>query len=213
MLHYADTYRSSTIVSVPRISSYDPSLLPTPSSFVSSSFSYAVGPIDPTCLTSLHTHLSTGDECCLLIPVQLPPALHTHPVFKEAYECAYLESYAGEEEWSIPKLLNTLYRELNDLQRYAKEPDVYPWTVGFMLGVLALIAEQDRTLALTGLAHYCFVLPLMTLARPSSWPRREPYNAFLFHQRAVKKYRVRVHTYQEQGKSFDEAQSLALQEK
>jgi hypothetical protein len=56
-------------------------------------------------------------------------------------------------------------------------------------------------------------LPLMTLARPLDWPRRKPYHAFLFHQRTVKAYRVRVCAYQKQGKSFDEAQRLALQGK
>jgi hypothetical protein len=210
MLHYADTPSTSTNVPV-SVRSVHIHSLSTSSGFVSATFSYTVGPLDLSRFTFVQTHLSTGDECSLLLPVQVSPALLAHPVFQDAYECAYLESEAEDKEWSIPKLLNTVYRELEDVVRYAKEPDIYPWTVGFVLGMLTLVAEQDTTLALTGLAHCCFLLPLMTQPRPSDWPRREPYHAFLFHRRAVKAYRACVRVYQAQGKNFFEAQRLALQ--
>jgi hypothetical protein len=105
--------------------------------------------------------------------------------------------------------VNELYRNLSEL--YGKhEPDFSPWTLGFFLGELASIAEQDRMLALTGLAHYCFLFPLITQKRPSDWPRYEPYHAYFLHRRTMKAYRGRVRGYREQGKSYDEAQRLAL---
>lgn len=72
------------------------------------------------------------------------------------------------------------------------------------------LAETDRILALVGMAHLCFLLPLLTQERPSDWPRSEPYHARILHDRAVKTYRARVRVCREQGKSFDEAQRLAL---
>jgi len=176
---------------------------------ISSVFSYAIGPIDSAQITSLHAHLSNGEECLLLVPVHLPPSILAHPVFKEGYEWGYLESHAEEEKWTVPKLMNELYQNLADLC-HKHEPDFYPWTLGFVLGELANVAERDKTLALTGLAHYCFLLPLLTQERPPSWPRYEPYHAGTLHDRAVKAYRVRVRVYREQGKSFAEAQHLAL---
>lgn len=82
--------------------------------------------------------------------------------------------------------------------------------LGFVLGELTRLAEWDTTLAHTGLAHYCFLLPLFTQEHPASWPRYEPYHVGLWHTRVVKAYRVRVRGYREQGTSFDEAQRLAL---
>jgi hypothetical protein len=105
--------------------------------------------------------------------------------------------------------VNELYQNLSELYG-THEPDLSPWILGFFLGELASIAEQDWTLALTGLAHYGFLLPLITQKRPSDWPRYEPYHAYFLHRRAMKAYRARVRVYREQGKSFDEAQRLAL---
>lgn len=88
--------------------------------------------------------------------------------------------------------------------------DILPWQVGWLLRDLTRLAETDRLLAYTGLAHLCFLLPLLTQSRPTDWPRREPYHAYILHDRAVKAYRARVRLYREQGKSYDEAQRLAL---
>jgi hypothetical protein len=171
--------------------------------------SYAIGPIDLAHITSLHAHLSTGDECSLLVPVQLPPSLLTHPACKDGYEWGYLEGNPEEEKWTFPKLVNEVYSILSELCN-GSDPDFYPWTLGFLLGELASIAEQDKTLALTGLAHSCFLLPLLTQDRPSDWPRHEPYHAAYLHRDAVKAYRAQVRVYREESKSYDEAQRLAL---
>jgi hypothetical protein len=168
---------------------------------------YVIGPIDPAQITTLPTHLSTGEECSLSVPVQLPPAILTHPVFKEGYECSYTES-DPEEMWTVPKLVNEIYHLLTDLC-YEDDPDVCPWTLGFLLGDLASLAERDRTLAFTGLAHCCFLLSFISLD-PPSWPFDGLIRAHWQHNDALRTYRAQVRVYREQGKSFAEAQRLAL---
>ena len=208
MLNYTETASISTIVSVASLPQSQ--CQEHTSGYVSSVFSYAIGPVDPTQITSLHTQLSTGQECWLFIPIQVPSSLLAHPVFREGYEWGYLESHAEEEEWSVPKLVNELYQNLADLSHYKQDPDFYPWTLGFLLGELVNIAERDKTLALTGLAHFCFLLSLFTQGCPLDWPRYEPYHAAYLHDRIVKAYRARVRAYREQGESFDEPQRSAL---
>ena len=168
---------------------------------------YAIGPLDPAQITTLHAHLSTGEECSLLVTIHLPPAILTHPVFKEGYECSYTES-DPQEEWTVPKLVNEIYHILAELYD-EDEPDFCPWTLGFLLGELASLAERDKTLALVGLAHYCFLLPFISLD-PPSWPFYRLIRACWRHNDALRTYRARVRIYREKGKSFAEAQRLAL---
>ncbi len=87
--------------------------------------SYAIGPLDPMQFTPLHTHLSTGEEYSLLVPVQLPPSILTHPIFKDGYEWAYTEGNP-EEEWTVPKLVNEVYHFIAELC-YEDEPDFCAW--------------------------------------------------------------------------------------
>ena len=89
--------------------------------------------------------------------------------------------------WTVPKLVNEIYWNLEELC-HKHEPDFYPWALGFLLGELASIAERDKMLALTGLAHYCFLLPLLTQERSSFWPRFEPYDVGILYRCAVRAY-------------------------
>ena len=172
--------------------------------------SYAIGPVDSMQFTPLQAHLSTGEEYSLLVPVHLPPSILTHPMFKDGYEWGYTESVPEEEEWTVPKLVNEIYHSLAELC-YEDKLDLCPWTLGFLLGELASVAETDRTLALTGLAHYCFLLPFFPLDDGQSWlPYRFLLRARSLHNRALRTYRARVRTWREQGMSFSEAQRLAL---
>lgn len=172
--------------------------------------SYAIGPVDPMQFTPLQAHLSTGEEYPLLVPVHLPPSILTHPMFKDGYEWGYTESVPEEEEWTVPKLVNEIYHSLAELC-HEDELDLCPWTLGFLLGELASVAETDRTLALTGLAHYCFLLPFFPLDDGQSWlPYRFLLRARALHNHALRTYRARVRTWREQGMSFSEAQRLAL---
>ncbi len=85
---------------------------------------------------------------------------------KEGCEWGYLEGNPEDERWTVPKLVNELYWNLEDLC-HEQKPDFCPWVLGFLLGELISIAEHDQTLALTGLAHYCFLLPLLIQERPA----------------------------------------------
>ncbi|MEO8972503.1 MAG: hypothetical protein ABI406_12985 [Ktedonobacteraceae bacterium] len=171
--------------------------------------SYAISPIEPAQVTMLHAHMSTGAQCSLLIPGHLPPSILAHPLFKDGYECSYTEIDFEEEEWIIPKLLNEVYRFLSDLF-YEEAADFCPWTLGFLCGELANVAERDRTLALTAGAHARFLLALLPLERTPPWPLSLLFQARFLHDRALKAYRARVRVYREQGRSFAEAQRLAL---
>ncbi len=113
-------------------------------------------------------------------------------------------------------MVNHIYSSLTD-DRFYRDletgkvgSDFLPWQVGWLLRDLTHLTETDRTLAYVGLAHLCFLLPLLTQGRPLDWPRYEPYHAHILHDRVVKAYRARVRIYREQGLSFSEAQRLAL---
>ena len=80
-----------------------------------------------------------------------------------------------------------------------------------MLGDLAWLAETERTLALVGLAHLCFLLPFLSLWLDSPfWPPCSLHRAHFPHTQALRAYRAQVRTYREQGKSFAQAQRLTL---
>lgn len=215
MLNYAETASIGTILSVESVPCSQPQDTPA------SPFSYVIGPINPAQIITMHAHLSTGDECSLLLPVHLPRHILDDPAFRDGYEYNYLseeESGKEDEEWmtSVTRLVNHIYSSLTDARLYRDLitgellPDFLPWQVGWLLRDLTRLAETDRTLAFVGLAHLCFLLPLLTQPRPVNWPRFEPYRADILHDRAVKAYRARVRFYREQGKRYDEAQRLAL---
>lgn len=210
MLNYAETVHSSTIVpfvSLPQIQCHER----TADALSSPTSSYAIGPLDPAQVTTLHVHLSSGEECSLLIPVHLPSSILTHPKFKEGYEWGYTEvAYDEDEEgWTVPKLVNEVYHFLDEL-RYENEPDMGSCIVGMVLGELANVAETDRTLALTGLAHLYVLLPCYPLDGDQSWPHSRFFEASTLHLEALRAYRAQVRTYREQGKSVAEARRLAL---
>lgn len=172
--------------------------------------SYVIGPIDQAQITTRSVQLSTGDTCTTLLPLSFPSDLPAHFVFQQGHETAYLECELDAKTCTVPKLLNELYDNLADLRFRDKYPGLYPWTLGFVLGELAYIAEWDKTLALTGLAHVCFLLPFFTQPRPLGWPRYEPYHPHYPHDRAIKAYRAKVRMHRKQGRNLAEAQRLAL---
>ncbi len=214
MLNYAETTSISTIVSVP-------SLPQGPSQdATASSFSYIISPIDPAQIITMHAHLSTGDECSLLLPAHLPCSILNDPAFRDGYEYNFLSEEEGdeEEEWTtgVTRLVNHIYSSLTDTRFYRNfatgeiVSDFLPWQVGWLLRDLTRLAETDRTLASVGIGHLCFLLPLLMQDRPVNWPCYEPYRADILHICAIKAYRARVRFYREQGKNYDEAQQLAL---
>ncbi len=214
MLNYVETESHSTIVSVESIACSQPQ------DAAASTFSYVIGPVNPAQIITMHAHLSTDDECSLLIPIHLPRPILDDPAFRDGYEYNYLseEERDEEEEWTslVTRLVNHVYSSLTDTHLYRDfdtgevVSDFLPWQVGWLLRDLTRLVETDRTLAYVGIGHLCFLLPLLTQDRPMNWPRYEPYHAGILHTHAVKAYRARVRFYREQGKSYDEAQRLAL---
>jgi hypothetical protein len=213
MLNYAETASSSTILPVQFIPCIQPQERVV-------TLSYAIGPIDSAQVITTHAHLSTGDECSLLVPVHLPRPILDDPAFRDGYEYNYLTEEEGDEgeEWtaSVARLVNHIYSSLTDTRLYRNfdtdevTSDFLPWQVGWLLRDLTRLAETGRTLAYVGIGHLCFLLPLLTQNRPVNLPCYEPHHADILHTRAVKAYRGRVRVYREQGKSFAEAQRLAL---
>ncbi len=214
MLNYAETTSVSTIVSVTALPQDQHQDAPA------STFSYVIGPIDPAQIITMHAHLSTGDECSLLLPVHLPHQILDDPAFRDGYEYNYLSEEEGDEEedWteSVTRLVNHIYSSLTDTCLYRNSDtgevvsDFLPWQVGWLLRDLTRLAETDCTLAYVGIGHLCFLLPLLIQDRPVNWPSSEPYRADILHTYAIKAYRGRVRFYREQGKNYDEAQRLAL---
>jgi hypothetical protein len=114
----------------------------------------------------------------------------------------------------MPRLVNWTYSSLYDdlWEKQAWEdygPHLAAWIVGWLLGDLAQLAERERTLALVGIAHLCFLLPFLSLDT-LCWPPYSLSRASFPHAEALRAYRKGVRTYREQGKSFAEAQRLAL---
>ncbi len=214
MLTYAETACGRTIVqrsSIPCHPSHDLTL---------TTLSYVIGPIDATQIILLHERLTSDEMCSLLVPAHLPRSIFDHPTFHEGYACNFLSEDESDEQedWAsiVTRLVNHIHSSLtNDRFSCPVAPgevraDSLPWYVGWLLRDLTRLAETDHLLAYTGLAHLCFLLPLLTQRRPASWPRREPYHAHLLHDRAVRAYRARVRGYRAWGKSYDEAQRQAL---
>src|SRR5260370_12525475 len=215
MLNYAETASSSTNVPLVLVPSsqhqeHTADRTASPSSLTSS---YAIGPVDPAQITTLHAHLATGEECSLLVPIHLPLSLFIEQMFKESYESGYLEGEV-DEEWSVPRIVNWTYNIFND-EPYDEDAweelglHLPAWIVGWVLGSLARLAETEQTLALVGLAHLCFLLSRLTLDSPF-WPPCVLRRADFLHRQALCAYRKQVRTYREQGRSFAEAQRLAL---
>jgi len=161
----------------------------------------------------LQAHLAIGEECSLLVPIHLPLSLFIDPWFKDGYESGYPEGEL-DEEWSVPRIVNWTYNVFNDelydeLTWETLGLHLPAWIVEWVLGSLAWLAETERTLALVGLAHLCFLLPRLALDS-AMWPPRGLRHTDFFHRQALCAYRKRVRSYREQGRSFVQAQRLAL---
>lgn len=173
---------------------------------------YVVGPLDAAQVTTCSVRLPDSEAISILVPAHLSPSWFTPRAFAEGCEegATLEDDYLHEgEEWSVPALLNLVYRNMMDLYRYATDPHIGPWTLGFVCSFLTRIAQRDRTLALTGLAHVCYLLSFLSPA-PLPLAYAGLACADSFHMEVLKAYRAQVRLYRNAGKSFAEAQRLAL---
>lgn len=222
MLQYAEPIDVRTMILVAPISCSSSQEVPTPeppdnpAPAIASCLpepvdpsSYTVGPtVDLAKLIPIQVQLSSGKTLSSFIPPTIPLSILIHPIFREGCEWGYTETYPEEEAYTFPKLLNEISRFLSDL-RDIDEPEFCPWTIGFTLGELARLAEEDGLLALTGLTHFCYLLSFLS---PGSWgyPFSRLGWAQGFHQTAMQDYRARIRMHRQTGKSFAEAQRCAL---
>lgn len=155
----------------------------------------------------------------LLVPKSVPLRILHHPEFRDGYERNYFsqeEEEEEDEEWSgVSQMVNLIYSKVlgegfEDLSSGKVAPDFGVWEIGWLLRDFTRLAEADRTLALTGMAHLCFLVSFLPQEPPASWPLASLLRAWWQHNDAVKAYRARVRLYREQGKSYNEAQRLAL---
>jgi hypothetical protein len=100
----------------------------------------------------------------------------------------------------------TLYAEL--LSEWT--PDMYAWTIGFLLEDLMQLAETERTLALVEIAHLCFLLSCIPHDTLPCDRRRRLMGMHSMHDQTIWDYRARVRLYRGEGKCFQDAQRLAL---
>ncbi len=217
MVNYAETASLST--NVPVMSLPQNQCQQDTASSASSVPSYSIGPIDPSHLVAIHAPCSNGEECPLLIPKSLPSWIRTHPEFRDGYERNFFTEEEGEdEEWgkTIPHMVNLIYSKLlgegfEDFASGEVEADFGAWEIGYLLRDFTRLAETDRVFALTGIAHLCFLVSFLPAEQPPIyWPPAGLVWARFKHDDAVKAYRAQVRVYREQGKSYDEAQRLAL---
>lgn len=170
---------------------------------------YSIGPmLNPDKLIPMQVQLTSGQRLSCGIPSTIPLTILMHPMFREGCEWGYNETYPEEQAYTLPTMLNELFQFLSEL-RDVDDPEFCPWTIGFSLGTLARLSEEDCLLALTGLAHLCYLLSFLS---PGSWgyPFSRLGWAYEFHLTAMWDYRARIRMFCEQGKSFVEAQRLAL---
>jgi hypothetical protein len=216
MLNDAETAHISTIVPVTQpLQSQCQTYTPD---HVSPASSYAIGPIDPSHLVAMHAHCSNGEECPLLVPKALPLWILTHPEFRDGYEQNYFTEEGEddkERKQTVPHMVNLIYSKLcgegfADLASGKVDPDFGVWEIGYLLRDFTRLVDTDQTLALTGMAHLCFLLSFLPSKQPGRWPPAGLVHARGPHNDTVKAYRARVRIYREQGKSYDEAQHLAL---
>jgi hypothetical protein len=190
--------------------------------------SYAIGPLDAAHLITTRLHLSSGEQCSLLVPRNLPQWILSDSAFQKGYERNYTLGEEPEEEWTVTRLVNSISLTLLELDEPQPTLSQYelgrcPWLVGWLLCDLTRLAETDRTLALVGLAHLGFLLsffpqdPSSSCRPPTGSYQADvpcgPYGPLIqargSHSEALRAYRARVRVSRGQGKSFAEAQRLA----
>lgn len=163
--------------------------------------SYAPGPLDETSLVEVPMQSISGDDFRLLVPgpAHLPVPLVDADAFREG-ACA---GYAYGAEWVRMKTAVAVANLVCwSLFWNISHGESYEWTVGLTLGGFALLAEEDRQLALVGIAHLCFLARLV----PDCTHRdvRAIHEARAIHNAAINAYQASVQALREQGQRLSD---------
>lgn len=154
--------------------------------------SYTLGPIDPGQVVSLRIEPADAPSFTLLAlgPADLPASLLADPSFQDAamygYDTGELNDYLDGWGFAPVRVANWIWNTFHwDMSRKGSRI----FTLGYILGALARLAEAEHTLALVGLAHFSFLLSLVP--DPCPFPAVLG-DAGLFHDQAVRAFRDRV---------------------
>ncbi len=168
--------------------------------------SYALGPIDESSLVRVAMRSERGFDFVLVVPglADLPVSLSHALAFCEGAAAGY--DYGDGFAETPVQVANAVYRDFAvELHRGG----TYSWIVGFILGCLAALAEEDRQLALVGMAHLCFLVAHVP-------DRSRPLFSHLLHDvshlhnAVLRVYRGRVRALKERGMAIEEAWRAAL---
>ncbi len=169
---------------------------------------YTLGPIDSATLCELQVRFDESHVFQLLTPGpdDLPVSLLADPDFRKGCLFGYGNS-EGFASFSPVQLANYLHRDWC-ANLHAGDAS-YAWCAGHTLGLLSGIAEEDRLLALVGIAHFCFLLACVPHRSHPAFDRMLQEVSFL-HNIALRAYRERVRALKAGGMAIEEAWRLAL---
>lgn len=171
----------------------------------SSVASYALGPLDESSLIESVTRSKCGENVRVWVPdpAHLPPALVEAEAFSEALSAGLMWEDWGETPASVANWVCGGFTW--DLSHGGS----YEWIVGWILGSLAVLAQEDWQLARVGMAHLCFLVSLVP-SRSHIGFHAALREARGVHGAVVKAYRSRVRALKEQGVGISQAWRLAL---
>ena len=179
------------------------------------SYPYAIGPIASERLAAMTVTLTDGSEEKLLVPdvSLLSSAILADKLFYDGVVSG-LESpdmdILEPEYPGIAYRVNRLTRSFTwDLRHADADDDCYAWMVGYLLGSLSSLAQEDNLSARIGIAHLCY---LMALVPNLPMPHVSPFlgDAFGLSAQAVRDYRSAIKTLKANGMTFSQAQHAAL---
>ena len=140
----------------------------------------------------------------MLVPLRLPGSLYEALAFENGAAIGY--KYGDGMGETPIQVVNRVYRDFCDELRRG---GTYPWIVGYLLGCFTACIEQDRQLALVGMAHVCFLVSRLPDCTSAAF-HRALSQIETFHNAVVRAYRAQVRTLREQGMSSAEAWQSAL---
>src|SRR5258708_3179610 len=168
--------------------------------------SYALGPVNESSVGRVAMRSEGGFDFVLgvLGAADLPLSLFHASAFHEGAAIGY--EWSEGLDGTPVQLANTIYRDfLAELHRGG----TYSWVVGFLLGGLSALAEEDRQLAFVGMAHLCFLVA-HTPDRSSPAFFRLLHEVGHLHNAVLRVYRGRVQALKERGTAIEEAWRAAL---
>jgi len=165
-----------------------------------------VGPVDESSVVRVAMRSEGGFDFVLVVPgpADLPASLVHASAFHEGAAIRY--DWSEGLDGTPVQLANTIYRDFRaELHRGGS----YSWVVGFLLGGLAALAEENRQLALVGMAHLCFLVAHVP-DRSSPAFFRLLREVDCLHGAVLRAYRGRVRALKERGMAIEEAWRAAL---